>query len=135
MKKRLLIVHCAEGAKKALIHMGRLGYTLPGEARAFELSCTGRVGDAFLMESLDQGADGILVLGCRKDNCKFLDGNLRAEMRTNHVSALLRDAGIAHKSVRMLFIAPDEGKRLHDEIQTYIEEIKNLKPATEEVTE
>jgi coenzyme F420-reducing hydrogenase delta subunit len=110
--EKLLLLHCAESGKKALQRMTQLGHTLPGGVRTFELPCTGRVNDVLLMETLQDGFDGVLVIGCHKDNCKYLDGNLRAEKRVNHVKQILADAGIEQKSVNMVFVAPDEGKKL-----------------------
>lgn len=117
--EKLLLLHCAESGKKALQRMTQLGHTLPGEVRTFELPCTGRVNDVLLMETLQDGFAGVLVIGCHKDNCKYLDGNMRAEKRVNHVKKLLADAGIDQKYVDMVFVAPDEGNRLSEIIQDF----------------
>ncbi len=121
MENRVLLLHCAESGKKALHKMTQLGYKLPEDVRAFELPCTGRVNDVLLMETLQDGFDGILVIGCHKDNCKYLDGNMRAEKRMNHVKKILTDAGIDRKYVDMVFIAPDEGSKLSRMITDFYE--------------
>jgi coenzyme F420-reducing hydrogenase delta subunit len=119
VEKKLLLLHCAEGAKRALHRMTQLGHKLPRDVRTFELPCTGRVNDVLLMETLQDGFDGVLVIGCHKDNCKYLDGNMRAEKRVNHVQKILADAGIEKKYVAMVFVAPDEGARLSGIIQDF----------------
>ena len=123
MRKSILIVHCSEGAKKALGSMAEAGLRLPAGFRTFELPCTGRVNEAFLMESLQNGVAGIVVLGCRKENCKYLDGNLRAEKRTARVKKLLEDVGAGDRLVEMVFAAPDEGRKLHNTLLAYAERL------------
>jgi coenzyme F420-reducing hydrogenase delta subunit len=124
VEKRVLLLHCAESGKKALHRMAQLGHKLPGDARTFELPCTGRVNDVLLMETLQDGFDGVLVIGCHKDNCKYLDGNMRAEKRVNHVEKILADAGIDKKYVDMVFVAPDEGSRLSRVIKDFYKKVK-----------
>ena len=122
--EKLLLLHCAESGKKALDRMTQRGHKLPGNIQTFELPCTGRVNDVLLMETLQDGFDGVLVIGCHKENCKYLDGNMRAEKRVNHVKQILADAGIDKKHVEMVFVAPDEGARLSGIIQDFYEEMK-----------
>ena len=114
MADTILIWHCAEGARKALARMTEQGHHLPPQFKTFELPCTGSVNEVLLMENLQNGAAGVVVLGCRRENCKHLDGNLKAERRVARVKNLLSETGAEGKFVEMVFTAPDEGKRLHD---------------------
>jgi coenzyme F420-reducing hydrogenase delta subunit len=90
------------------------GYKLPPQFKTFELPCTGSVNEVLLMENLSNGAKGVVVLGCRKENCKHLDGNLKAERKVARVKRMLTEAGAEGKFVEMVYAAPDEGKRLHE---------------------
>jgi len=119
----ILLIHCAEGAKKALKRMSELGCTLPGNMTLFELPCTGRVNEVLLAQTLEDGYRGIIILGCHRDNCRYRNGNLKAEKRITRINKLLSDAGIKNKQVEMIFIAPDEGLKLSQEIDRYIKKI------------
>jgi heterodisulfide reductase subunit A len=99
--------------------MTELGYRLPDGVRTLELPCTGRINDAILLENLQNGSRGVMVVGCRKDNCKYLDGNLRAELRAERATQMLADAGILDRQISVCFVAPDEGKRLNDELAAF----------------
>jgi F420-non-reducing hydrogenase iron-sulfur subunit len=118
VEKALLVIHCAEGAAKALQTMGQHGLRLPQGVKTLELPCSGRVNDVLLMENLQNGVGGVLVVGCRRENCKYLDGNMRAEKKVERVKKLLAGAGIADRFVDMAFAAPDEGKKLHEAIMS-----------------
>jgi|GEM_PF-308430 len=46
-----------------------------------KVPCTGRVDTRFITYSFEQGFDGVLVIGCQRDSCKFIDGFSKAEKR------------------------------------------------------
>lgn len=116
----ILLIHCAEGAKKALKRMTERGSRIPGNVVLYELPCTGRVNEVLLMETLERDFHRIIVLGCHRDNCRYLTGNLRAEKRIQRINTLLKNAGIRGRQVEMLFISPDEGLKLSHEIDTFV---------------
>jgi coenzyme F420-reducing hydrogenase delta subunit len=124
LAESILIMHCAEGARKALARMSEQGYRLPPQFRTFELPCSGRVNEALLLESLQNGVRAVVVLGCRRDNCKYLDGNLKAERKVARVRQLLADVGAENRFVEMLFTAPDEGQKLHSALLGVAEKLK-----------
>jgi F420-non-reducing hydrogenase iron-sulfur subunit len=107
--------------------MANLDLRLPEEVRTFELPCTGRVNEVMLMQTLQDGVAGVIVVGCHNGNCKHLDGNLRAQKRVARVEKLLNDAGIRDKLVGIHFTAPDEGKKLYETLHKYYEMTKEKK--------
>lgn len=121
---KILLIHCAEGAKKALKRMTELGCRIPDNVVPYELPCTGRVNEVLLMETLEKDVSKIIVVGCHRDNCRYLTGNLRAEKRIHRINTLLKDAGIENREITMIFISPDEGRKLSQEIDAFINKTK-----------
>jgi coenzyme F420-reducing hydrogenase delta subunit len=117
MAEKMLLFYCAESAKKALNNLPRTGYTVPSTVRTMELKCSGRINEEILMESLQNGFDSVLVVGCHRENCKYLDGNLRAERRVQRIKNMLADAGIQDKRVDILLVGPDESRKLARKIE------------------
>ncbi|MHA1229430.1 MAG: FAD-dependent oxidoreductase [Candidatus Helarchaeota archaeon] len=37
--------------------------------------CTGRVDTHFILKSLEKGIDGVLIIGCKQNACKYIDGS------------------------------------------------------------
>jgi coenzyme F420-reducing hydrogenase delta subunit len=129
LSNKLLLLYCAQGAKKAIINMSEQGKTLNNDIYLYELPCTGRVNELLLTNILENGFDGVLVIACHRENCRFLDGNLYAEKRVQRLEKLFAQAGIKHKNVGIIFTAPDQSHKLHDQI------IKFYKTITQEVEE
>ena len=120
---KLLLLHCEESGAKVLSALRRYGCRIPASVRTLELKCTGRINEELLMQSLEGGFDGILVVGCHRENCRYLDGNLRAEKRVERIKKLLADAGITDKKVEMLLVGPDEGRKLERGIAGFFESV------------
>ena len=53
----------------------------PANVRAVRVPCSGRVSPELVMRAFDQGADGVLVLGCHIGECHYDTGNHRAAKR------------------------------------------------------
>jgi len=39
-----------------------------------KVPCTGRVDSSFIIKSFELGFDGVMIIGCRKDACRYIDG-------------------------------------------------------------
>ena len=47
---------------------------VPANIRAVRVPCSGRVSPELVMKAFDQGADGVLVLGCHIGECHYDTG-------------------------------------------------------------
>ena len=65
------------------------------------------------------------------NNCRYLDGNLRAEGKINRIRQILSEAGIEGKAVDIVFVAPDEGGKLSRRIQEFQEQMEGRRAAAD----
>jgi len=111
---RITVLLCENSAWKA-------GAELPGDSAArgvdfVKIPCSGRVDAGLLLSLLEKGSAGVLAVGCPKDDCKFLQGNYRAEKRVGATRAILRDAGLDEGLVRIEFVSAMDVHRLRQSI-------------------
>lgn len=98
----------------------------PADVRLAKVKCTGRIDPVFYVDSFLKGADGVLVLGCNKGDCHFLEGNLQAENKMKMVGRLLDLAGFEPERMRAEWMsALDEGK-LKESLMEFIHHIEKL---------
>jgi len=88
--------------------------------------CSGRVGIIDLMRAFENGADGVLVLGCLEDQCYHQNGSLFAKRRVAYVQSLLKEIGIDEKRIEMYNLSPAAGPKPEEIINRMIEEVKKL---------
>ena len=53
------------------------------------MPCSSKVEIPHVLRILEQGADGVELVACPQDRCRFLVGSLRAEKRIERASGLL----------------------------------------------
>ncbi|MFW9819867.1 MAG: hydrogenase iron-sulfur subunit, partial [Candidatus Thorarchaeota archaeon] len=43
--------------------------------------CTGRIDTSFIIKSFELGFDGVMIIGCRKNACRYIDGVEKVEKK------------------------------------------------------
>jgi F420-non-reducing hydrogenase iron-sulfur subunit len=104
----------------------RIGY--PPNVKIIRVMCSGRVNPMFVVNALQQGADGVLIGGCHPGDCHYIQGNYLARRRITVLKKLLEHLGIEEQRVRMTWVSAAEGKKFADVIKEVTEDIKKLGP-------
>ena len=54
-----------------------------------KVPCTGRVDTNFILKSFELGFDGVIIIGCRKDACRYIDGVEKVKNRVKMLKKVL----------------------------------------------
>lgn len=103
-RKNKIVLYCCENSSYKAFQSIEDG-TILEHVESVPLPCSGKVEMGLVLKALEVGYAGVLILGCPKDNCKFIRGNYRAEKRTEMVKSSLERAGLAPEKVRLDFIS------------------------------
>ena len=107
-----------------LAGMSRLSY--PTNIRIIRTMCSARVSPEFVLEAFRGGADGVLVAGCRLDECHYIYGNFDAKHRLDVLKEILTEIGLDPRRLRTLWISAAEGERFASTITEFVEELKEI---------
>jgi len=111
----------------------RLKY--PSNLRAVRVPCSGRVSPEIILRTFDQGADGVLVLGCHIGECHYDSGNHRTAKRLPILRALIEFAGLEPERLRLDWVSASEGERFSRIVNEFTEAVRALGPAKWRTTE
>jgi F420-non-reducing hydrogenase iron-sulfur subunit len=100
----------------------------PSNVRVIRVMCSGRVNPLFVMNALQQGADGVLISGCHPGDCHYMQGNYYARRRFNLVRNFLEYLGVEPERVRMSWVSASEGAKWKDVIEEITEGVKSIGP-------
>lgn len=100
----------------------------PSNIRIIRLPCTGKVDILHLMKAIEQGADGVYVVGCMEGECRFKAGNLRARKRVEYVQKILDTIGVGGERVQMYNLSSGEGPKFAQYAEEMTEKITALGP-------
>jgi coenzyme F420-reducing hydrogenase delta subunit len=103
----------------------------PPNVKVIRVMCSGRVDPMFVINALQQGADGVLVAGCHPGDCHYTQGNYFAKRRIAVLKRLLEYVGIEPERVHMTWVSAAEGQKFADVITEVTEHVKRVGPMTQ----
>lgn len=105
----------------------RLQY--PPNIKIIWIPCSGSISQELLLQSFENGADGIFVAGCQIGNCHFQQGNYYSERRVSAVKNLLDEVGLDSRRLAMYYLSSSEGLRFAQIANEMTERIRQLGPS------
>jgi F420-non-reducing hydrogenase iron-sulfur subunit len=96
--------------------------------KILRVMCSGRVNPLFLVNALQQGADGVLVSGCHPGDCHYLEGNYYARRRFVLMRSLLEHVGVDPGRINMSWVSASEGAKFKDVVEDVVEKAKEAGP-------
>ena len=107
MSGHIVAFCCEHSACPAADLAGKLGLHYPDNLRIVQVPCAGRVDLIHVLKALENGASGVLVLGCEDGACHHITGNTRAKERVRYSNLLLKEARIEGRPVAMFNLSPN----------------------------
>jgi F420-non-reducing hydrogenase iron-sulfur subunit len=90
--------------------------------------CSGKVDSSHILNAFRQGADGVLILGCRGGDCHYQDGNYEAKKRVYLLHKILESYGIEKERLRIELSTDPQGNRIPQLVKEMAEGLKKLGP-------
>ncbi|MGD0152880.1 MAG: hydrogenase iron-sulfur subunit [Thermacetogeniaceae bacterium] len=96
---------------------------LQKDLQIVEVPCSGKIDVIYLLKALEYGADGVMLLVCHKENCKYVWGNNRAEQRKERAQALLNQVGLGDR-IEFVHVAANQGNQFNAAVKEMAEKIR-----------
>lgn len=109
-----------------LAGVSRIQY--PANIRILRVPCSGRINPFFIIRSLIEGWDGVIISGCHPGDCHYISGNLVARRRFAILNDLLEYFGIEPRRVNFMWASASEGDRFAKLVEKITEKVKQLGP-------
>ena len=118
-KPRILVLACENDAYPALDMAGQAahsgsGVTMTPFARVIPVRCLGSVSLSWITDSLNSGYDGVVLMGCRRDDdyqCHFVRGSALAAERLSKVGDTLTQLNLEPERVVVYEVAITDVQR------------------------
>ena len=96
--------------------------------RGVRVPCSGRISPELILKTFDQGADGVLVLGCHIGECHYDSGNHRTAKRLPVLHSLMEFAGLEPDRLRLDWVSASEGERFARIVNEFTDAVRVLGP-------
>ena len=100
----------------------------PPNVKIIRVMCSGRINPLFIVNALQQGADGVLVGGCHPGDCHYTQGNYFARRRFPLMKNLLEQIGVDPRRVRMSWVSASEGLKFAEIVGEITKDLQEIGP-------
>jgi coenzyme F420-reducing hydrogenase delta subunit len=128
-KSEIIVFCCNFCAYAAADLAGARRMQYPSNVRVVHVPCTGKIALEHILAAFEKGIDGVLVAGCLEGGCHFLEGNLRARRRTDHLRDMLDEIGVGRERLRMVNLSAAEAPTFVKRVIEMVETIEGLGPS------
>jgi len=98
----------------------------PPNVRIIRTMCMGRVDPAFIIKSLEMGADGVLVTGCHFEDCHYSFGARNAAEQYKKIEKIVQLLGFEKGRIRQEFISAAEFPKFARVVNEMVEQVRKL---------
>ena len=115
-KPKIYIFYCTGSAGAAAMAQSYAGN---GDVKAVPVPCSGKIDILYITKAFETGAEGMAVLTCPRGECRYLEGNLRAEKRVESIDALLEEAGLGKCRAITIQVREDTAREAAEELERF----------------
>jgi F420-non-reducing hydrogenase iron-sulfur subunit len=91
--------------------------------------CSGRIDLAFILRAFSNGIDGVLIGGCRLNECNYIThGNYHALNLTLLSKQIMAHIGLNPDRLRIAFMSAGEGNHFTQTVDDFVETVRALGP-------
>ena len=109
-----------------LAGVSRLKYT--PSVKIIKLRCTGRIDVKHILFAIKNGADAVMVVGWRPDECQFKSGNFTAQKHVDFANRILESRGFGNQRVNMYWLSSAESEKLVKSVEDANEKVHRAGP-------
>jgi len=107
---------------------GTARLNIPWNFRGIRVPCSGRVSPELVIRAFDEGADGVIVLGCHLGECHYDTGNHRAAKRFPVLQELMEFVGLEPERILLDWVSASEGIRFSNLVTDFTQKVRVLGP-------
>lgn len=109
---------------------GMTGMKMPPNFRLIRVMCIGRINQALILKAFEFGADGVILLECTDEDCRYGPGPEVGHENVNRVRRILHLLGIRQERLVECTFSAHEKEELVRTLWKFAGDIRALGPVT-----
>ncbi len=101
----------------------------PSNVSVARVNCIGRMDPVLILEMFENGADAVMLAGCKPPDCHYVEGNFQAELAVKMLKKLMSFTGLESERLKLIWYTPMEKKSFNRYAKEFSEEIGKLAPS------
>ena len=126
IKNRIAIIPCKWHPLTAMENAARDGFTYDADAVVMPVKCAGLIKVSYLLKLFAGGVEGVLVLGCQEEDCRYFNGSKRCGEIVGETREILSLAGIPGKRLGFHLVSETRGKQLKKIVNDFLKQFRKV---------
>jgi coenzyme F420-reducing hydrogenase delta subunit len=118
--RKVILLTCNWNAYSGLETAGAQRRAYPAGVYPLKATCLGQVDPGIILKAFENGAEGVLMLGCPPDQCHYEFGNRRAEEVYAQAKELVKVLGYSDSQLQLDWVAAGEGQDLVNKVRDFV---------------
>ena len=127
MEPRVVVFTCNWNAQLSLEEAGKQGLRLPPGVRPLKVDCIGQIGSGAILKAFQKGADGVMLVGCAAEECRYEFGSSRAAELFEEVRKLARVLGLHEDRLQFVQVRAGEDTDLIGRVRAFVDRLAEQK--------
>lgn len=129
MEKLKLLGICCNWSPYACFNAaGKQKIKMPPNFRLVRVMCIGRINQALILQAFEHGADGVILLECKDEDCRYGPGPEMGHTNVERVRQLLHLLGIGQERLLERAFSAHEARELIAALWEFSDRIEKLGP-------
>ena len=126
---KMIVFACLKWGYSAadLAGVSRLKYT--SAVKIIKVRCTGRVDVKHILYSIRSGADGVMIVGWRPNECQFKNGNFTAERHVELANRILESRGFGNQRINMYWLSGGDAGKFVESVEDDYKKLEKAGPS------
>jgi len=118
--QKVILFTCNWNAYSGLETAGARRLAYPAGVYPLKVTCLGQIDPGLILKAFENGAEGVLMLGCPPDQCHYEFGNRRAEEVYVQAKELVKLLGCSDSQLQLDWVAAGEGQDLVNKVRDFV---------------
>lgn len=126
IKPRITLFYCINSFSESVLSNSDVTDNV--DIKYIKLPCSGMIKDVYLLRAFEAGADAVIVIACPKGECRFVEGNIRAEKRAERTKSLLDEIELDGRRLSLFNVDQKDKEAADRIIKDTLSRLKNIGP-------
>ena len=100
----------------------------PPNVKIIRFMCSGRIEPDFIFRAFENGADGVIVSGCKLGECHYKTGNEKAKDRVEMTHRLMDLIGLSPERLETTWLTASEAHKFARVMNDFVRKVKEIGP-------
>ena len=125
IRQKVILFTCNWHAYNSLEAVSREGFTYSTAVVPIRLSCLGRISPGIILKAFQEGAAGVLLMGCPEGQCHYETGNLEAYKVVEETKPLLKLLGYDENRLDYQLLPAESGEKYIELLNSFLKRVEN----------